>query len=144
MSKAITDLSKIAADEAAYQAREKREYARQLRAANSGTIGEKQEATDHWIETIHKHPEIIAERVGWLFDGSYGYGSYRAAWALIDSGEPCTDQVIAIVSALEWMVPEAYYLRAMKTVPADEMSRLRTLVSRVVERERNDSERPVF
>jgi hypothetical protein len=144
VSKAITDLSKIAADEAAYQAREKREYARQLRAPNAGTVAEKQESTDRWVEAIGDHPEIIAERVGWLFDGSYGYGSYRAAWALLESDEPCTDQVIAIISALEWMVPEAYYLRAMKRVPADQLARLRVLVSRVVDRERNDPGRPVF
>lgn len=89
--------------------------------SNRPPLTERQEARSEWLDALKNTPEIIAERVGWLLDGNYGYGSHieaqnvatnkrmnRAAWMGIT------------IAALEWQCPSNFARSAWNKLTPEE------------------------
>jgi len=47
-----------------------------LQRVESAPLAERKEAAREYAETLTASPDIIAERIGWLFEGCYGKGAY--------------------------------------------------------------------
>lgn len=105
-----------------YIANEKRIFLAAMARAERGSPKEKREAFEGWRNAL-QDPELIAERIGWLLAGHYGKGAYDAAWEAVDSRfiKPTTS-LLAIIAALEWMVPRTMALKAEQQITPSQLA----------------------
>jgi hypothetical protein len=62
--------------EAEYIERERRMLDATLERVESAPLAERKEAAREYSETLTASPDIIAQRIGWLFEGCYGKGAH--------------------------------------------------------------------
>ena len=88
---------------------EKREFALfqdQISRANSGTFHDRKTAAEHFKTALIFDPALVIERIGWLLDGNYGFGSYaKANENLLRPRVDIHAWLITTIAALEWMSP---------------------------------------
>lgn len=70
---------------AAYEARERAMHFRDILAVESAPLADRQEARKAWAEALILEPGTVAERIGWILNGSYGYGSYMLSRQIMAS-----------------------------------------------------------
>jgi hypothetical protein len=70
-------------------------------------FGKSEYHKDEWLKAMSSDPELVAERVGWVLNGSYGYGAYLL------SGEVARNKrmnrpanLVQMAGILEWLQPE--------------------------------------
>jgi hypothetical protein len=119
--------------QAEYEAREAEAFQRQLRNAEQGTLAEKRAYARKWEEAIRTRPDLVAQRIGWLLAGNYGFGSYKAAERALTSPNihhfvwfTCT------IAALEWTTSRAVARAACDDLPAAERARLQRAIEGVL------------
>lgn len=109
-----------------YEDREFREFQNKLREVERAPLAERKESCREFFEAMKDSPDTVAERVGWLIDGSYGYGAHVQARRIADN--PRMNRVAALtqmVGALEWSCPGAMTIAAWKRLSKDEQETLR-------------------
>lgn len=76
--------------EAEYVERERRMLDATLQRVESAPLAERKEAAGEYAETLTASPDIIAERIGWLFEGCYGKGAYDRVrgWLVYANASP--------------------------------------------------------
>lgn len=106
--------------EAEYLAREQADLFRQLRMIETAPLIDRQEARKDWLAAMHNQA-LVAERVRWLLDGSYGKGAYNRAWAIVRN-KRCnrTAGIGQLIAALEWQCPHAFAAQAWNKLTATE------------------------
>ena len=78
-------------------------------------------------------PELVGERIGWLFDGNYGMGSMMLARCVLAS--PRMNRAAAltqVIGAFEWQSPEVMSREAWKKLTPGEKARLDSAVQGVI------------
>lgn len=139
MTTATTDYSR-----AAYERDEARRFRAQLDQVEKAPLSERKEGRDQWAGAL-RTPEIVAERIGWLLNGSYGRGSYCAALVVIGNPRMNVKAWLgATIAAIEWRCPGAYARAAWKTLTPDQQTTLADLIQaeidyKVAEMEENDA-----
>lgn len=112
-----------------YEVREHQKFLEDLNQFNDAPLKDRQEARADLANDMRNCPDLIAERVSWLLNGSYGFGSYavskvvaqnkrmnRAAW------------MVQTIAALEWQCPQSFAIVAFKGLDAKQQDRLNDLV----------------
>ncbi len=116
-----------------YETREFREYQRQMKAAEHGSPTEKRDACARFIADMRDDPPLVAERVGWLINGSYGYGAHVQARRIVTS--PRMNRVAALVQmvgAIEWMCPVRSVVASWKKLSPTEKRNLDAAVKKEI------------
>lgn len=114
--------------QAEYERREAQMFQNDLRRVEAEwrTLprAEKADEEAKWLGAMAHDPKLVAERVGWLLAGNYGYGSYKAAHEVIR--RPRMNQegwLVQVIGALEWQVPikttQSLYNRLTKAQQTD-------------------------
>lgn len=108
--------------QAEYEARERADLWATLRNVEQAPLADRQEARTSWTEALIDNTDhagearnLVAERVGWLLNGSYGKGSHMAAWQIL--GETRRNRVAALsllIAALEWRCPGGFASEAWR------------------------------
>ena len=114
-----------------YEEREAREFRRQLRDAE--TNPSRRVDCGHFREQMAADPALIAERIGWLLSGSYGWGAMQAAKRVLAS--PRTNRVawlVQTVGAIEWRCPQRSVIAAWKKLSPAEKRALDAAVKREI------------
>jgi len=114
----------------AYEQSEVMSYLRDLREVEKAPLNERTEARAEWLSALKEHPETVAERVGWLLNGTYGRGSYIKAWEVAKS--PRMNRVSAMsqmIAALEWRCPSAFARSAYLKLSKAEQDKVDRLVT---------------
>jgi len=109
----------------AYENREAQEAFRQLREVENAPLADRREACAEFADAMKNNPSTVAERVGWLLDGSYGYGAMQMAKRVIAS--PRSNQRVnltTLVSAFEWQCPGRMAIAAWKKLSQAEKKAL--------------------
>ena len=117
----------------AYEQREVADFQRQLREVEKLPLRERKENALNITEALHNEPELVAERVGWLLNGSYGRGAYTQAQRVARS--PRMNQsawLVQTVAALEWSVPPRMTAQAWHTLSAGSRRHLESLIQREI------------
>ncbi len=113
----------------AYEANEMKMFHKQLDALEHAPLAERKAAAAEWADALRNHPQTIAERIGWLLNGDYGYGSYVQARRIASS--PRMNRVAALsglVAALEWMTPSSMAVGEWKKLTAAQKARVKRLI----------------
>lgn len=124
----------------AYELREIESFQRQLREVEKLPLQERKENAREFTEVLHNDPRLIAERIGWLLNGSYGRGSYTKALQVANS--PRMNQgawLVQTVAALEWSVPGRMTAQAWHTLSVPQRSRLDILIKEEIRNSLSES-----
>lgn len=104
-----------------YDFREMGEAMREITAIEKAPLAERKEAAHEYYEAMRDRPEVVAERVGWLLNGSYGYGHMLRAKRVL--GSPRMNRVAALsgmVASVEWRCPGKGAVDAWKRLTPSE------------------------
>jgi hypothetical protein len=71
--------------QAEYEAREVANVLRDFERAERAPLAERKEAQKDYFRVMAEDPAQVAERIGWLFDGHYGYGPMVKAKQILRS-----------------------------------------------------------
>lgn len=99
-----------------YEMREAREHHRMLGEVEKAPLHERKEACAEFYEAMAHDPAIVGERIGWLLDGNYGYGSMKAAERVMAMSKRANKKATLthMVGALEWKCPARMTMAAWK------------------------------
>lgn len=115
--------------ESEYERRELTEAQNKLSQLRRAPLSERKEAQAEFFKAMRDDPELVAERVGWLLDGNYGYGSMLMAKQVL--GSPRMNRSAALtqmIGAFEWMTPEDMVRAAWKKLSASAKAALESAV----------------
>jgi hypothetical protein len=116
-----------------YERRELAEANQQLRAVEKAPLADRKEAAASFFETMRDRPEVVGERVGWLLDGNYGYGSMLLAKRVLSSPRMNRAATLThMVAAFEWSTPGAMARAGWKKLTPSQQGALDRAVLKVI------------
>jgi hypothetical protein len=107
-----------------YHLRSLGEAASTEREVESQSLAERQEARGEFLAAM-RDPALVAERVGWMIDGNYGYGEMLKAKDVI--AHPRMNRRAALthlVGIYEWRCPAKFGIDAWKKLTSSEKKAL--------------------
>lgn len=118
---------------AEYEMRELRTFATELRALDRAPLNERKEAAAEFYDAMAHDPHLVAERVGWLLDGNFGYGAYVQANRVARNPRMNRQAwLVQHVGALEWQVPLRMVPAAWKKLTVQQKMKLDQHVTAVL------------
>ena len=116
-----------------YEYQERIRFNKQIRDVESAPLSERREARDNWVEAM-KSPVMISERVDWLIDGSYGYGSYIAAREVVMNKRMNRVAWFAqVLAALEYGCPANFARSAWNLLYEHEQKAVNAAIGAVID-----------
>lgn len=115
--------------QAQYEEREQAEFVRQRNAPLLLTRAEHKESAKEFATDMANKPGLVAERVSWLLNGSYGYGSYQQARKVAANTHMTREAwMVQVIGALEWGCREVDTRRAFNAMTSEQKAKLNALV----------------
>lgn len=106
----------------------------QLRDVEAAPLAERQEARAEWADALTTTPETIAERIGWLIDGSYGFGAYQLAQDVIRNKRMNRTAWLGLtIAALEWQCPSNFARQAWNKLDKPQQDKITALIMAEIE-----------
>lgn len=96
-------------------------------------LAERKEAQREFNEAMAEDPALVAERLGWLLEGNYGYGEMLRAKQILAS--PRMNRIAALnlyVGVSEWQCPRAMGIAAWKKLTPAQKQKLDQAISVVI------------
>jgi len=121
-----------------YEIRELAMFRKQMEEVEKLPLAERKENAVEWFKDLSDNYMLVAERVGWLLNGSYGKGSFDSACRVVNS--PRMNQVAwcaITIANLEWRCPAKMAIMAWKKLSVEK----RYLVNEAIRREIADAKR---
>ncbi len=115
--------------QAEYERCELAEAHRRLDALRRAPLSDRKEAQAEFLRAMRDDPELVAERIGWLLDGNYGYGQMLIAKRVL--GSPRMNRSAALthmIGAFEWSSPGAMSIAAWKKLTKAQQAALERAV----------------
>jgi hypothetical protein len=116
-----------------YERRELAGAHKRLEEIQRAPLADRKEAQASFLKAMRSTPELVGERIGWLFDGNYGMGSMMLARRVLAS--PRMNRAAALtqmIGAFEWQSPEVMSREAWKKLTPGEKARLDSAVQGVI------------
>ena len=88
--------------------RERGRYVADLERVAGLPLVDRQENRETFRRDCETSPALVCERIGWLLNGSYGYGSHAAARQVLGSRMNKRAWLFVTIAALEWQVPNGF------------------------------------
>ena len=107
-------------EHAAYETHELSRALQAIRDREQATLADRREARVDYAEAL-RLPGLVAERIGWLLGGSYGYGEMRLAERI--AGNPRCNRVAGLsllVASCEWQCPGRFAAEEWHRLTQDE------------------------
>lgn len=117
-----------------YEDRERSELVRLFGDLERLPLAERRENREEWREAMAERPELIADRIGWLFNGSYGWGAQDRARSIVTGKRG--NRVAAIcqlLSAVEWRCAQGEAIKAWKDLTSAQKDTLDATVTEAIE-----------
>jgi hypothetical protein len=118
-----------------YEMRERAEFNRALGEPDKDPLSERKEACANFLDAMASKPELVGERIGWLIDGNYGYGSYKYARDVVIPNRRANRQaqLTHIIGALEWRCPVTMTMKAWHKLTPAQKKALDAAVTKEIE-----------
>jgi len=97
-------------------------------------LSERRENATSFLDVMQRDPALVAERIGWLIDGNYGYGEMLVTKRVV--ANPRLNRraaLIQLVGIYEWMTPRDMVIRAWKKLTTGQKRDLDAAVDVVIE-----------
>jgi hypothetical protein len=119
-----------------YEQREVRAAQQRIREVEKAPLADRKEAAAEFLEAM-RDPNLVGERIGWLLNGTYGYGPMVLAKRIL--GSPRMNRRAALthmIGAFEWQTPGAMAIAGWKKLTKSQQAAL----DRAVDAEIRDAE----
>ena len=119
--------------QAQYETNELAMVRRDEEGINAAPLLERKENQERFLDAMTIDPALVAERIGWLIDGSYGYGPMLLAKRIMAS--PRMNRVAGLsqlVCVFEWRCPRAMGIAAWKKLTKSQKADLETAIETVI------------
>lgn len=114
-----------------YEMREAQEYHRQMTEPDRMPLSDRKETCALFLEVMSHQPDLVGERIGWIFNGSYGYGAQQAAERALANKRLNRAAIFThMVGVLEWRCPQRMAIAAWKKLTAGQKKALDAAVKR--------------
>jgi hypothetical protein len=113
--------------------RDFQEYLSTIDDVEKAPLAERKENAAEWERDI-KDASLIAERIDWLLDGSYGYAPYWKALQVLES--PRMNRVAALsimIAMFEWRTPQRLAIAAWKKLTPKQQETLKTAIQNIID-----------
>jgi hypothetical protein len=118
----------------AYEQRERQIFHSDLTAVDRASLSDRKESCALFTEIMREQPDLVAERIGWLLDGNYGYGAMQAAKEVLKHKRMNRRAWLThTIGALEWRCPQRMAIEGWKKLTAAEKKALDRAVDRAIE-----------
>ena len=115
--------------EAEYLRRERASFINDLKEVEKAPLAERREDSAQFEADLRDTPETVAERIGWILNGSYGKGSYDVAHEVIRRPRMNRSAwLLQVVGALEWRAPVKGVIAAWKKLTVAQKAKLERLI----------------
>jgi hypothetical protein len=102
-------------------------------------LSERKEAQAEFFKVMKGDPALVAERLGWLIDGNYGYGEMQQAKQVVASPRMNRRASLTqLVGLYEWQVPAVMVNASWKKLTGSEKAALDAAVDVVIEAAEED------
>ncbi len=97
-------------------------------------LSERKEAAKEFYDAMKTDPALIAERLGWLFDGNYGRGEQLKAQQILGMNARANKaaSLTQMIGAYEWQSPPAMTIAMWKKLSKAEKDLLDEAVKIVI------------
>lgn len=116
-----------------YEWREVERHMNQMRDIQSLPASERKANAEEFGITLANHPELVAERLGWLLGGSYGYGACKVAWRAVDLQKRPNPILYYLVANLEWNTGDYYARIAWNGITDEGRATVNELFAKTIE-----------
>jgi macrodomain Ter protein organizer (MatP/YcbG family) len=119
--------------QAQYEANELATARRDEERINREPLQDRKEYQANFLDSMANEPNTVAERVGWLINGSYGYGQMLLAKQIVAS--PRMNRVAALcqmTGVFEWRCPAAMGVAAWKKLTKTQQRTLNDAIEAVI------------
>lgn len=100
---------------------------------NAEPLADRKECQAAFLNAMATDPALIAERIGWLIDGNYGYGPMLLAKRIVTS--PRMNRVAGLsqlICVFEWRCPRTMGMAAWKMLTKSQKADLETAIETVI------------
>lgn len=120
-------------NQAEYERRELADARLKLDEVKRAPLTDRKEAQVAFLEAMRDDPELVAERLGWLLNGSYGYGPMLLAKRVLASPRMNRSAALTqMVGVFEWQSPEDMTRAVWKKLSKSEQARLERAVQSAI------------
>ena len=115
-----------------YENRELAEARRTETAVDKAPLADRKEAQTEFLESMRSRPDWVAEQVGWMLEGNYGYGPMLIARNVTKRmNRPALwTQLVAVYN---WQCPRAMAIAAWKKLSKREQAVLQEHLEQVAD-----------
>lgn len=115
--------------QAEYERRELSVAHKRIDDLRRSPLADRKEAQAEFLEAMRDDPETVAERIGWLLNGSYGMGEKILAQRILKSPRMNRSAALTqMIGAFEWMTPDDMVRAAWKKLSTSEKAALESAV----------------
>jgi hypothetical protein len=117
-----------------YERRERDEVRKKEREVEEAPLRDRKEAQAEFLDAMANRPDIIEERLGWLFDGNYGWGAMTVAKEILNyKGRTNKEAILThMIGVHEWQCPARMAADAWKKLTAAQKKKLDAAVRRAM------------
>lgn len=110
---------------AEYEEREFRSAMAREAEVSAAPLSERQEARTEFGEAL-RDPALISQRIGWLINGSYGFGEMKRATQILSRGPRMNKRaaLTQLIAVYEWRCPAVFAVQAWKGLSAAQKAAL--------------------
>ena len=127
--------------QAEHERRERASALGRLAKLKKQPLADRKEAQASFFEAMRDDPALVAERLEWLLNGSYGYGEKMLATQILKSPRMNRSAALTqMIGAFEWMAPEDMVRAAWKKLSTSEKAALETAVQGAIASAERDEE----
>lgn len=119
--------------QAEYEQREASDLWRKLNEIEHAPLSERKENAKTFAETLINDPALVAERIGWLLGGSYGYGAYVKARSVFTFRGNKNAVLLTLVAALEWGVTARDTAKLYKSLTQTQQDDLNARIAKEIQ-----------
>ena len=116
-----------------YEARERRLLTAKLAECVNAPLADRKAAQAEWRKALVEAPDLIAERVGWLIEGCYGFGAYLRAQESLKSRGNRVAQLALLLAPLDFQCPQGMARGAFLTLTEEQRERVTALIALEIE-----------
>lgn len=117
-----------------YDTREMQTARNRLAEVRKAPLADRKEAREAYRAAMADDPDLVAERVVWLLNGSYGYGEHLIARTIV--AKPRMNRVAALahlIAVYEWQCPEDFATKAWHDLTPDQQTAIDQAITRAIE-----------
>lgn len=116
-----------------YERNERMSAHNHLQEIERAPLSDRKEAQRDFARVMGEDPALLAERLGWLIDGNYGYGEMGMAKQIVAHPRMNREAALTqLVGAFEWQCPQRMTADAWKKLTSDQKAVLSAAVDVVI------------